>query len=133
LWSALLPFSAPRPGQTTRICRRDRCDQSEPYDKEYVPRGEAVADGGGKYIVRGATVVRCATQNAHCRDGVREHGKAQAAFDSSAFKEAKKLEQIREFAYMPWKAYRNETALPRPRMTDSSAAETSLAPRASPC
>ena len=49
-----------------------------PYDKEYVPpAAKAIADGGGKYVVRGGeTVVRRSAQTAHCRDGLREHGKS---------------------------------------------------------
>ena len=49
-----------------------------PYDKEYVPAAmKAIADGGGKYIVRGGESsgpVRAATQRAHCHHGLREHG-----------------------------------------------------------
>ena len=66
-----------------------------PYDKEYVPpAAKAVADGGGKYIVRGGRTVAFYGAPPKTRIAVmafENMEKAQAAFDSSAFKEAKKL------------------------------------------
>jgi uncharacterized protein (DUF1330 family) len=67
----------------------------EPYDREYVPpAAKAVADGGGKYIVRGGRTVAFYGAPPKTRIAVmvfENMEKAQAAFDSSAFKEAKKL------------------------------------------
>jgi uncharacterized protein (DUF1330 family) len=66
-----------------------------PYDKEYVPpAAKAVADGGGKYIVRGGGTVAFYGEPPKPRIAVmvfESMEKAQAAFNSSAYKEAKKL------------------------------------------
>ena len=68
---------------------------TEPFDKEYVPpAAKAVTDGGGKYIVRGGRTVAFYGARPKTRIAVmvfENMEKAQAAFDSSAFKEAKKL------------------------------------------
>jgi uncharacterized protein (DUF1330 family) len=67
----------------------------EPYDKEYVPpAAKAIADGGGKYIVRGGGTVSFYGEPPKPRIAVmvfESMEKAQAAFNSSAYKEAKKL------------------------------------------
>ena len=67
----------------------------EPYDKQYVPpAAKAITDGGGKYIVRGGGVVALYGEPPKPRIAVmvfESMEKAQAAFDSSAFKEAKKV------------------------------------------
>jgi uncharacterized protein (DUF1330 family) len=67
----------------------------EPYDKEYVPpAAKAIADGGGKYLVRGGRTEAIYGAPPKTRIAVmafENMEKAQAAFNSSAFKEAKKL------------------------------------------
>jgi uncharacterized protein (DUF1330 family) len=67
----------------------------EPYDKEYVPpAAKAVTDGGGKYIVRGGTTVALFGAPPKARIAVmmfESMEKARAAFDSPAFKAAKKV------------------------------------------
>jgi uncharacterized protein (DUF1330 family) len=67
----------------------------EPFDKEYVPpAAKAVVDGGGKYIVRGGGTVSFYGEPPKPRIAVmvfESMEKAQAAFNSSAFKEAKKV------------------------------------------
>src|SRR5258707_6390283 len=67
----------------------------EPYDREYVPpAAKAVTDGGGKYLVRGGRTVAFYGAPPKTRIAVMTFEymeKAQAAFNSSAFKEAKKL------------------------------------------
>jgi uncharacterized protein (DUF1330 family) len=67
----------------------------EPYDKEYVPpAAKAIADGGGKYVVRGGGTVSFYGEPPKPRIAVmvfESMEKAQAAFNSSAYKEAKKL------------------------------------------
>jgi uncharacterized protein (DUF1330 family) len=67
----------------------------EPYDKEYVPpAAKAVTDGGGKYIVRGDRTVAFYGEPPKPRIAVmvfESMEKAQAAFNSSAYKEAKKV------------------------------------------
>ena len=67
----------------------------EPYDKEYVPpAAKAVTDGGGKYIVRGGRTVAFYGEPPKPRIAVmafESMEKAQAAFNSSAYKEAKKV------------------------------------------
>ena len=67
----------------------------EPYDKQYVPpAAKAITVGGGKYIVRGGGVVALYGEPPKPRIAVmvfESMEKAQAAFDSSAFKEAKKV------------------------------------------
>src|SRR5713226_4274370 len=66
-----------------------------PYEKEYVPRAmKAIADGGGKYIVRGGETSTMYGQPPKPRIAImafESMEKAQAAFNSSAYKEAKKL------------------------------------------
>jgi uncharacterized protein (DUF1330 family) len=67
----------------------------EPYDREYVPpAAKAIADGGGKYIVRGGGTVAFYGEPPKPRIAVmvfESMEKAQAAFDSSAYKDAKKV------------------------------------------
>ena len=67
----------------------------EPFDKEYVPpAAKAVTDGGGKYIVRGGATVSFYGEPPKPRLAVmvfESMGKARAAFDSPAYKEAKKV------------------------------------------
>jgi len=67
----------------------------DPYDKEYVPpAAKAIADGGGKYLVRGGKTVAFYGEPPKSRIAVMIFAsleKAQAAFNSSAFKEAKKV------------------------------------------
>ena len=67
----------------------------EPYDKEYVPpAAKAITDGGGKYLVRGGKTAAIYGEPPKPRIAVmvfESMDKAQAAFNSSAYKEAKKL------------------------------------------
>jgi len=67
----------------------------EPYEKEYVPRAaKAITDGGGKYIVRGGKTAAIYGEPPQPRIAVmafESMEKAQAAFNSSAYKEAKKV------------------------------------------
>ena len=67
----------------------------EPYDKEYVPpAAKAITDGGGKYLVRGGKTAAFYGEPPKPRIAVmvfESMEKAQAAFNSSAFKEAKKV------------------------------------------
>ena len=67
----------------------------EPYDKEYVPpAAKAIVDGGGKYIVVGGRTVAFYGEPPKPRIAVmvfESMEKAQAAFNSSAYKEAKKV------------------------------------------
>ena len=67
----------------------------EPYDKEYVPpAAKAVTDGGGKYIVRGGRTVAFYGEPPKPRIAVmvfESMERAQAAFDSPAYKAAKTL------------------------------------------
>ena len=67
----------------------------EPYDKEYVPpAAKAVTDGGGKYIVRGGRTVALYGEPPKPRIAVmvfESMERAQAAFDSPAYKAAKTL------------------------------------------
>jgi uncharacterized protein (DUF1330 family) len=67
----------------------------EPFDREYVPNAsKAVTDGGGKYIVRGGATVAMYGEPPNPRIAVmafESMEKAQAAFNSAAFKEAKKV------------------------------------------
>jgi uncharacterized protein (DUF1330 family) len=67
----------------------------EPYDKEYVPpAAKAVTDGGGKYIVRGGRTLAFYGEPPKPRIAVmafESMEKAQAAFNSLAYKEAKKV------------------------------------------
>jgi len=68
---------------------------AEPYDKEYVPpAAKAITDGGGKYLVRGGKTAAIYGEPPKPRIAVmvfESMDKAQAAFNSSAYKEAKKL------------------------------------------
>ena len=68
---------------------------AEPYDKEYVPpAAKAVTDAGGKYVVRGGRTVAIFGQPPQPRIAVmvfESMEKANAAFDSAAYKEAKKI------------------------------------------
>jgi uncharacterized protein (DUF1330 family) len=67
----------------------------EPFDREYVPpAAKAIADGGGKYIVRGGRTVSLFGDPPKPRLAVmvfESMEKAQAAFNSPAYKEAKKV------------------------------------------
>jgi uncharacterized protein (DUF1330 family) len=67
----------------------------EPYDKEYVPpAAKAVTDGGGKYIVRGGATVALFGAPPKPRIAVmmfESMEKARTAFDSPAYKAAKKV------------------------------------------
>ena len=66
-----------------------------PYDKEYVPpAAKAIADGGGKYVVRGGDTAAFFGEPPKPRIAVmvfESMEKARAAFDSSAYREAKKV------------------------------------------
>ena len=68
---------------------------AEPYDKEYVPpAAKAIADAGGKYVVRGGRTVAIFGEPPKPRIAVmvfESMERAQAAFDSSSYKEAKKV------------------------------------------
>jgi uncharacterized protein (DUF1330 family) len=65
------------------------------FDKEYVPpAAKAVIDGGGKYIVRGGTIVPMFGEPPQPRVLVMRFeslDKAKAAFESPAFKAAKAI------------------------------------------
>lgn len=65
-----------------------------PYEKEYVPSAaKAITDGGGKYIVRGGKTVALYGEPPKPRIAIMAFNsleRAQAAFDSPAYKEAKK-------------------------------------------
>jgi uncharacterized protein (DUF1330 family) len=67
----------------------------EPYDREYVPpAAKAIVDGGGKYIVRGGETVAFFGDPPKPRIAImvfESMDKAKAAFDSAAYKEAKKV------------------------------------------
>ncbi len=67
----------------------------EPYEKEYVPiAAKAVTDGGGKYLVRGGETAAMYGEPPKPRIAVmafESMERAQAAFNSSAYKEAKKV------------------------------------------
>ena len=67
----------------------------EPYEKEYVPRAaKAITDGGGKYIVRGGKTAAIYGEPPKPRIAImafESMEKAKAAFNSSAYKEAKKV------------------------------------------
>ena len=66
-----------------------------PYDKEYVPpAAKAIADGGGKYVVRGGQTITFFGDPPKSRIAImvfESMEKATAAFNSSAYKEAKKV------------------------------------------
>ena len=65
-----------------------------PYEKEYVPAAvKAIIDGGGKYIVRGGATASFYGEPPKPRIAImvfESMEKAQAAFNSSAYKDAKK-------------------------------------------
>jgi uncharacterized protein (DUF1330 family) len=65
-----------------------------PYDREYVPpAAKAVTDGGGRYIVRGGETAAYYGEPPKSRIAImtfESMEKARAAFNSSAYKEAKK-------------------------------------------
>ena len=67
----------------------------EPYEKEYVPiAAKAITDGGGKYLVRGGETAAMYGEPPKPRIAVmafESMEKAQAAFNSSAYKQAKKV------------------------------------------
>jgi uncharacterized protein (DUF1330 family) len=67
----------------------------EPFDKEYVPpAARAITDGGGKYIVRGGETAAFFGEPPKPRIAImafESMEKAKAAFNSSAYKEAKKV------------------------------------------
>jgi uncharacterized protein (DUF1330 family) len=67
----------------------------EPYEKEYaVPAAKAITDRGGKYLVRGGKTASFYGEPPKPRIAVmafESMEKAQAAFNSSAYKEAKKV------------------------------------------
>jgi uncharacterized protein (DUF1330 family) len=66
-----------------------------PYDNEYVPpAAKAIADGGGKYIVRGGETTSFYGDPPKSRIAImvfESMDKAKAAFESSAFKAAKAI------------------------------------------
>jgi uncharacterized protein (DUF1330 family) len=66
-----------------------------PYDKEYVPAAmKAIADGGGKYIVRGGETAAMYGEPPKPRIAImvfESMEKAKAAFDSPAYKAAKNV------------------------------------------
>jgi uncharacterized protein (DUF1330 family) len=65
------------------------------YDKDYVaPAAKAISDGGGKYLVRGGETAAFYGEPPKARIAVmvfESMEKARAAFNSSAYKEAKKV------------------------------------------
>jgi len=67
----------------------------DPYETEYVPiAAKAITDGGGKYLVRGGETAAMYGEPPKPRIAVmafESMEKAQAAFNSSAYKEAKKV------------------------------------------
>jgi uncharacterized protein (DUF1330 family) len=67
----------------------------EPYEKEYVPiAAKAITDGGGKYLVRGGETAAMYGEPPKPRIAVmafESMEKALAAFNSSAYQEAKKV------------------------------------------
>ena len=66
-----------------------------PYDKEYVPpAAKAITGGGGKYLVRGGDTVAFYGEPPKPRIAVmmfESMAKARAAFDSAAYKDAKRV------------------------------------------
>ena len=66
-----------------------------PYDKEYVPgAAKAITDGGGTYVVRGGQTVGLFGEPPKPRIAIMIFDsveKAKAAFDSPAYKAAKKV------------------------------------------
>src|ERR1700730_3109911 len=66
----------------------------EPFDRDYVPPAAKAIRDGGKYIVRGGATAAIFGEPPKPRIAVmvfESMEKAQAAFDSPAFKEAKKV------------------------------------------
>jgi uncharacterized protein (DUF1330 family) len=67
----------------------------DPYDKEYVPpAAKAITDGGGRYIVRGGETAAYYGEPPKSRIAImafESMEKARAAFNSSTYKEAKKV------------------------------------------
>jgi uncharacterized protein (DUF1330 family) len=65
-----------------------------PYEKEYVPFAvKAITNGGGKYVVRGGATASFYGEPPKPRIAImvfESMDKAQAAFNSSAYREAKK-------------------------------------------
>ena len=68
---------------------------AEPYEREYVPpAAKAIRDAGGKYVVRGGDTVAIFGEPPKPRIAVmvcESMEKAKAAFDSLAYKDAKKV------------------------------------------
>jgi uncharacterized protein (DUF1330 family) len=66
-----------------------------PYDEEYVPpAAKAITDGGGKYVVRGGETVAFFGEPPKPRIAImvfESMDKATAAFNSPAYREAKKI------------------------------------------
>jgi uncharacterized protein (DUF1330 family) len=81
-------------------------------DKEYVPpAAKAITDAGGKYVVRGGRTVAIFGQPPQPRIAVmvfESMEKANAAFESSAYKEAKKIGD----KYAKFRVYAVEGLLP---------------------
>jgi uncharacterized protein (DUF1330 family) len=67
----------------------------EPFDKEYVPSAaRVIMTGGGKYIVRGGEVAAFYGEPPKPRIAIMAFAnmeKANAAFNSQAYKDAKKV------------------------------------------
>jgi uncharacterized protein (DUF1330 family) len=67
----------------------------DPYDREYVPpAARAITDGGGRYIVRGGETAAYYGEPPKSRIAImafESMEKARAAFNSAAYKEAKKV------------------------------------------
>jgi uncharacterized protein (DUF1330 family) len=65
------------------------------FDKEYVPpAAKAITDGGGKYVVRGGEVAAFFGEPPKPRMAIMvfdSMDKAKAAFNSQAYREAKKI------------------------------------------
>jgi uncharacterized protein (DUF1330 family) len=94
---ALRPFKRcmPRLSPPHMSSQRSTSSTRVPYDKEYVPpAAKAIADGGGKYVVRGGDTAAFFGEPPKPRIAVmvfESMEKARAAFDSSAYREAKKV------------------------------------------
>ena len=90
-----LPPSSSCPGQTGGQVAEIDVINAAPYDKEYVPpAAKAIADGGGKYIVRGGETTSFYGDPPKSRIAImlfESMDKAKAAFDSPAFKAAKAI------------------------------------------
>ena len=81
---------------------------AEPYEREYVPpAAKAIRDAGGKYVVRGGDTVAIFGEPPKPRIAVmvfESMEKAKAAFDSLAYKDAKKVgDKHRNSVSTPWK------------------------------